>query len=63
MSNVMGGEVYNIYRKTWPPDIKKALMYSIRGKPFDYSQGAMSNHERNNSNKINFMKCHSTSTG
>ena len=28
------------------PDIKKALMYSVRGKPFDHSQGAMSSHER-----------------
>jgi len=42
----MGGEVYSLYRKTWPPGIKKALMYSVRGKPFDHSQGAMSSHER-----------------
>lgn len=63
MSSVMGGEVYSLYRKTRPPDIKKALMHSVRGKPFDYLQGAMSSHERNNSNKINFMKCHSTSAG
>jgi len=63
MSNVMGGEVYSLYRKTWPSDIKKALIYSVRGKPFDYAQGAIPRHERNNSNKINFMKSHSTSTG